>query len=104
MAHMGLGSCQRISRIGIGALFRTQPLQGAIQLPQQLVELRLRFFGKYGHQLVHEVLVGWYNFLKQLPPLLGEVETVGPSLLAPRDEPPPLHLVDQVADVALGDE
>jgi hypothetical protein len=45
----------------------------------------------------------WHDLLEEPPPLLGEVETVGPPLLAPRDEPPPLHLINQVTDVALGD-
>ena len=83
---------------------RHRQLQGAVQCPQQLVEPRLLLFGKSGHQLVHEVLVGRHNLLKKPPPLLGEVETVGPPLLAPRDESSPLHLVYQVTDVALGDE
>src|SRR5215208_2394113 len=82
----------------------SRPLQGAVQLSQQLVELRLLLLGKSRHLLVHEVLMGRHHLLKKPPPLLAEVETVGPPLLAPRDQPPPLHLVHQVADVALGDE
>jgi hypothetical protein len=64
------------------------PLEGVLQLSQQLVELRLLLLGKSRHLLVHEVLVGRHDFLKKPPPLLGEVETIGPPLLAPRDESP----------------
>src|SRR5918993_1068429 len=106
--------CQRIDgspdRLSNGLKWRLtmfcrhRPLQGAVQLSQQLVELRLLLLGKSRQLLVHEVLMGRYNLLKKPPPLLGEVETVGPPLLAPRDQPSPLHLVHQAADVALGDE
>ena len=82
----------------------SRPLEGVVQTTQQLVDPRLLLLAKSRHQLVHEVLVGRYNLLEKPPTLLGEVQTVGPPLLAPRNEPPPPHLIHQVADVALADE
>jgi hypothetical protein len=53
------------------ASFCVRPLQGAVQSSQQLVELRLLLFGKGGHQLVNEVLVGRHDLIEEPPPLLG---------------------------------
>ena len=92
-AHVCRRSCQRIwgkparrssgLKCRLTMFCRHRPLQGAVQTSQQLVELRLLLLGKSRHLLVHEILVGRYNLLKKPPPLLGEVETVGPPLLVP---------------------
>src|SRR5258708_19663623 len=76
--------------------------QSAVELAQQGMQLRLLLRAEYSEAVGDKRLMRRHDLAKERVAGVGEIEPIGPPILAPLDEPRMLQLIQQLADVALG--